>query len=94
MIKSNAQVYFLTSSDFLDHLMRQGPSEIYTLIKRSFFSRGGNSHALDNVIVAMKGAYASLRLCNVSSFPYSIRLVVNVSLAQGLNWRSGQGFGS
>ena len=50
--------------------MRQGPSEIYTLIKRSFFSRGGNSHALDNVIVAMKGAYASLRLCNVSFFSY------------------------
>ena len=94
MIKSNAQVHFLTSSDFLDHVMREGPSKNYTLIKRSFFTRGANSHALDNVIVAMKGAYASLRLCNVSLFFQLIRLVVNVNLAQGLNWRSGQGFGS
>jgi eukaryotic translation initiation factor 2C len=50
--------------------MREGPSKNYTLIKRSFFTRGANSHALDNVIVAMKGAYASLRLCNVSFFSY------------------------
>jgi eukaryotic translation initiation factor 2C len=94
VIKSNAQVYFLTSSDFLDHLMRQGPSEIYTLIKRNFFSRGGNSHALDNVIVAMKGAYASLRLCNVSFFSNSIRLVVDVSSAQVLGWPPEYWFGS
>jgi eukaryotic translation initiation factor 2C len=74
--------------------MRQGPSEIYTLIKRNFFSRGGNSHALDNVIVAMKGVYASLRLCNVSLFSHWVRVVVDINLAQGLNWRSGQGSGS
>jgi eukaryotic translation initiation factor 2C len=94
VIKSNAQVYFSTSSDFLDHLMRQGPSEIYTLIKRNFFSRGGNSHALDNVIVAMKGVYASLRLCNVSFFSHSIRLVVDFSSAQVLGWLSEYWFGS
>ena len=94
MIKSNAQVHFLTSSDFLDHVMREGPSKNYTLIKRSFFTRGANSHALDNVIVAMKGAYASLRLCNVSFFFHSIRLVVDFSSAQVLGWLSEYWFGS
>lgn len=48
--------------------MRQGPSEQYTMIKRSFFSRGTTSHQLDNVVVAMKGVYTSIRLCSVS-FP-------------------------
>jgi eukaryotic translation initiation factor 2C len=46
--------------------MRQGPSEIYTMIKRSFFSRGNVSNSLDNVVVAMKGVYTSIRLCDVS----------------------------
>jgi eukaryotic translation initiation factor 2C len=46
--------------------MRQWPSENYTLIKRSFFTKGQASTALDNVVVAMKGVYSSIRLCNVS----------------------------
>ena len=36
------------------------------MIKRSFFSRGTTSHQLDNVVVAMKGVYSSIRLCSVS----------------------------
>ncbi|PBP20017.1 eukaryotic translation initiation factor-like protein 2C 2 [Diplocarpon rosae] len=36
----------LAAINFLDHAMRQGPSEIYTMIKRSFFSRGNVSHHL------------------------------------------------
>jgi eukaryotic translation initiation factor 2C len=48
--------------------MRQGPSQLYTLIKRSFFTKGNVATALDNVVVAMKGVYSSIRLCNVS-FP-------------------------
>jgi eukaryotic translation initiation factor 2C len=46
--------------------MRQWPSDQYTLIKRSFFSRGNTFSPLDNVVVAMKGVYSSIRLCNVS----------------------------
>jgi eukaryotic translation initiation factor 2C len=53
--------------DFLDHAIRQWPSEQYTSIKRSFFSRGANSYQIDNCIVAMKGVYTSIRLCDVSS---------------------------
>jgi eukaryotic translation initiation factor 2C len=46
--------------------MREWPSQSYTLIKRSFFTKGNVSTPLDNVIVAMKGVYSSIRLCNVS----------------------------
>jgi len=46
--------------------MRQWPSEQYSMIKRSFFSRGETSFQLDNCIVALKGVYSSIRLCDVS----------------------------
>jgi eukaryotic translation initiation factor 2C len=46
--------------------MRQWPGQAYTLIKRSFFTKGNAATPLDNVIVAMKGVYSSIRLCNVS----------------------------
>lgn len=36
------------------------------MIKRSFFARGLTSNPLDNVVVAMKGVYSSMRLCSVS----------------------------
>jgi hypothetical protein len=55
--------------DFLDHIMRQLPSENYTMIKRSFFSRGNMSQQLDDCITALKGCYASMRLCSVSIQP-------------------------
>jgi eukaryotic translation initiation factor 2C len=58
------------STDFLDHLMRQYPSDQYTSQKRSFFARGKERTALDNVIEAMKGVYTSIRLCEVS--PHSV----------------------
>jgi eukaryotic translation initiation factor 2C len=46
--------------------MREWPSKSYTLIKRSFFAKGNLATPLDNVVVAMKGVYSSIRLCNVS----------------------------
>lgn len=51
--------------------MRQGPTETFTSIKRSFFARGKQRVALDNVVEAMKGVYTSIRLCDVS---YSLQL--------------------
>ncbi|KAL2072104.1 hypothetical protein VTL71DRAFT_11447 [Oculimacula yallundae] len=73
---------------FLDHCMRQGPSEQYTMIKRSFFSRGNTSHPLDNVVVAMKGVYTSIRLCspNASVGPPGTGLALNVDVANGTFW--------
>lgn len=45
--------------------MREWPKQSYTLIKRSFFAKGNLATPLDNVVVAMKGVYSSIRLCNV-----------------------------
>jgi eukaryotic translation initiation factor 2C len=60
-------VHILECINFLDHLMRQQPSEQYTAIKRSFYSRGGGSRSnLDMCVEAMKGVYSSIRLCQVS----------------------------
>lgn len=58
--------------------MRQGPSETYTSIKRSFFARGKQRVALDNVVEAMKGVYTSIRLCDVSYSQHlnSLQLII------------------
>ncbi|KAE9369735.1 Piwi-domain-containing protein [Stipitochalara longipes BDJ] len=78
----------LEAISFLDHLMRQWPSQSYTLIKRSFFTKGNVATPLDNVVVAMKGVYASIRLCSpVSSVGQpSTGLAINVDVANGTFW--------
>ncbi|PVH73736.1 Piwi-domain-containing protein [Cadophora sp. DSE1049] len=78
----------LEAITFLDHCMRQGPSEQYTMIKRSFFSRGTTSHQLDNVVVAMKGVYTSIRLCSptASVGAPGTGLALNVDVANGTFW--------
>ncbi|CZR64330.1 related to argonaute like post-transcriptional gene silencing protein QDE-2 [Phialocephala subalpina] len=78
----------LAAINFLDHLMRQGPSEHYTMIKRNFFARGGATTSLDNVVVAMKGVYSSVRLCNPKSSvgAPSTGLAINVDVANGTFW--------
>ncbi|KAI1004889.1 hypothetical protein K3495_g3326 [Podosphaera aphanis] len=80
----------LEAISFLDHLMRQGPSEHYTQIKRSFFSQGNVSQKLDDLIYAMKGVYASMRLCNPRSSigQAGTGLAVNVDVANGTFWIS------
>ncbi|KAG4436130.1 hypothetical protein IFR05_008373, partial [Cadophora sp. M221] len=64
------------------------PSEQYTMIKRSFFSRGTTSHQLDNVVVAMKGVYTSIRLCSPQSSLGAVGtgLALNVDVANGTFW--------
>ena len=76
--------------DFLDHLVRQSPSEQYTAIKRSFFAQGGQRHALDNVVEAMRGVYSSIRLCelNPSMGGPATGLALNVDVANGTFWAS------
>ncbi|RKF74147.1 Protein argonaute [Golovinomyces cichoracearum] len=80
----------LEAISFLDHALRQGPSEHYKQIKRSFFSQGSNSRKLDDLIYAMKGVYASMRICNpISSVGASgTGLAVNVDVANGTFWIS------
>ncbi|KAI9724962.1 MAG: hypothetical protein M1812_000238 [Candelaria pacifica] len=70
----------LEAINFLDHLMRQFPSENYTQIKRSFFARGEARFNLGKGIEAFKGVYQSIRACQGG------RLGVNVDVANGTFW--------
>lgn len=77
----------LEAISFIDHLMRQMPSQHYCAIKRSYFARGGNRFELDNNIEAMKGVYSSLRLCDkVPSFGQGSGVALNVDVANGTFW--------
>jgi eukaryotic translation initiation factor 2C len=74
--------------DFLDHLMRQWPASQYTLIKRSFFTKGTGYTHLDNYVSALKGVYSSIRLCSLQPSMGGIGtgLAVNVDVANGTFW--------
>lgn len=53
------------NSGFLDHVLRQGPSERMKLIKRTFFNNSSETMDLDNVTEAVKGIYSTIRLNEV-----------------------------
>ncbi|PSS06975.1 hypothetical protein M430DRAFT_271769 [Amorphotheca resinae ATCC 22711] len=74
--------------NFLDHAMRMMPSETYTSLKRSFFSRGPGRHPLDKCIEAMRGVYSSIRLCSPkpSIGGPATGLALNVDVANGTFW--------
>ncbi|ESZ91253.1 hypothetical protein SBOR_8346 [Sclerotinia borealis F-4128] len=89
----NKQIEFdnsvLCAINFLDHMLRQWPSEQFTVQKRSFFARGPNRCPLDKTIEAMKGVYSSIRLCNHVAEGNAIRgLAINVDVANGTFWTS------
>ncbi|KAF1946406.1 Piwi-domain-containing protein [Clathrospora elynae] len=84
--------------NFLDHVMREGPSQQYTQIKKSFFQRGEQRFDLGGGVEAFKGVFASLRPVLDDKFNKS--LSVNVDVANGTFWRAqeltralGQAFG-
>jgi len=54
-----------TFSDFLDHLLRQGPSERFKLIKRSFFSLNAQTYKLNDYTEAVRGIYSAIRMTEV-----------------------------
>lgn len=72
--------------NFLDHLMREFPSQQYTQIKKSFFQRGEQRFDLGGGVEAFKGVFASLRPVLDDKFVKS--LSVNVDVANGTFWRS------
>ncbi|KAH8819457.1 eukaryotic translation initiation factor-like protein 2C 2 [Xylogone sp. PMI_703] len=78
----------LEAINFLDHCIRQWPSENYTTVKRSFFSRGNEIRALDSVVEAQRGVYSSIRLCdpNASNGAKGTGLAINVDVANGTFW--------
>lgn len=64
------------------------------MIKRSFFARGRERVALDNVIEAMKGVYTSIRLCDVSKFFFFHIVPTDKCTAQAFYcWRKQHWFG-
>ncbi|KAH7394184.1 Piwi domain-containing protein [Phaeosphaeria sp. MPI-PUGE-AT-0046c] len=72
--------------NFLDHVMREWPSQQYTQIKKSFFQRGEQRFDLGNGVEAFKGVFASLRPVLDDKFNKS--LSVNVDVANGTFWRA------
>jgi eukaryotic translation initiation factor 2C len=77
----NTAAQFLECMSFLDHLLRELPSQNYTQIKKSFFQRGQKRFMLSPGVEAMKGAFASMRIVN--NFPNGALLSVNVDVANG-----------
>ena len=72
--------------NFLDHVMREWPSQQYTQIKKSFFQRGEQRFDLGGGVEAFKGVFASLRPVLDDKFNKS--LAVNVDVANGTFWRA------
>ncbi|KAF2031818.1 Piwi-domain-containing protein [Setomelanomma holmii] len=72
--------------NFLDHVMREWPSQQYTQIKKSFFQRGEQRFDLGGGVEAFKGVFASLRPVLDDKFNKS--LSVNVDVANGTFWRA------
>ncbi|EON65194.1 hypothetical protein W97_04431 [Coniosporium apollinis CBS 100218] len=71
----------LEAISFLDHLMRQTPSQTYTQIKKSFFARGNQRTLLGNGVEAFKGVFSSIRV--VLGAEGKPGLSVNVDVANG-----------
>lgn len=76
----------LSAINFLDHLLRDGPSKRLTSIKRNFFQKGEKRFDLGDGVEAFKGAYQSLRMVHGPQGP---GLSVNVDVANGTFFNSG-----
>lgn len=72
--------------NFLDHVMREWPSQQYTKIKKNFFQRGEVRFDLGGGVEAFKGVFASLR--PVLDDKSNKSLAVNVDVANGTFWRA------
>ncbi|KAF1987595.1 Piwi-domain-containing protein [Aulographum hederae CBS 113979] len=70
----------LEAISFIDHLMREHPSRTYTMIKKSFFSRGQIRKNLGGGVEAFKGVFSSLRMVRGIDSPC---LAINVDVANG-----------
>ncbi|KAH7138259.1 Piwi domain-containing protein [Dendryphion nanum] len=76
----------IDSVNFLDHVLRERPSQRYTQIKKSFFERGEARFDLGGSVEAFKGVFASLR--PVLNDKFEKGLAINVDVANGTFWRA------
>ncbi|KAK3689869.1 Piwi domain-containing protein [Podospora appendiculata] len=80
----------LECMSFLDHVLRQGPSERFKLMKRVLVNNNSESEPLSNSVEAIKGIYSTIRL-NQSIGQGGIGLGVNVDVSNQAFWK-GQKF--
>ncbi|CAI4219607.1 unnamed protein product [Parascedosporium putredinis] len=80
----------LECMNFLDHLIRQRPSENLLAIKRNFYNLNEPRRPLTNGTFneVATGAYASIRLCQIK--PGGTGLGINVDVANTAMWTGGQ----
>lgn len=72
--------------NFLDHLLRQGPSENFKLIKRSFFNSKSQTSSLGSCVEAIKGIYSAIRMNESISIQGLTGLGVNVDVSNQAFW--------
>ncbi|KAK5661715.1 hypothetical protein OQA88_9815 [Cercophora sp. LCS_1] len=71
----------LECMNFLDHLLRQGPSERFKLIKRSLFNESSETKRLDANTEAVKGIYAAVRMSENIHRNGGLGLGINVDVS-------------
>ena len=76
-------ILVLTGVDFLDHLLREGPSrnKRFIPVRRQLFVRDGQRAGLGGGVEVFRGVYQSLRLAEGK------RLVVNLDVANSCFWQ-------
>jgi len=73
--------------NFFDHVIREGPSQRMTAIKRNFYSDGCQYRQLDSAVACAKGIYASFRLSHTTE-KNGTGLAVNVDVANTAFWHN------
>ena len=76
----------LECMNFLDHVMRQNPSEQLISIKRNFYAPNANRIPLENYLEVIKGTYAAFRLGD-SILRGGTGLSVNVDITNTTFWQ-------
>ncbi|SPO05231.1 related to argonaute like post-transcriptional gene silencing protein QDE-2 [Cephalotrichum gorgonifer] len=76
----------LECMNFLDHLVRQRPSETLVPIRRNFYPPNAQYQRLDEIVEVSIGAYMAMKISNVQPFG----LALNVDVAHTAMWVGGQ----
>ncbi|KAI4596997.1 hypothetical protein KJ359_004907 [Pestalotiopsis sp. 9143b] len=90
--KAEWDTHVLECMNFLDHVMRQWPSERMELIKRNFYPRDAEQSRIDDMIVVRKGIYSAFRLGQCDPGKPSVGLSLNVDVANTAFWLGDQTF--
>ncbi|KAI4088170.1 MAG: hypothetical protein LQ344_006262 [Seirophora lacunosa] len=79
--RSSFGPHVITAINFLDHLIREWPSNNHVNIKRSYFNRDtGDKYPLSGGIEAMRGVYQSIRLAEGK------KMIVNIDVSHTTFW--------